>query len=142
MVYERAHTRELAQLQPMNLSAALPFAAGTFVLGAAAAMGLPGFSGFIAELQVLVGAWKAFPALMLLAGFGALVGVAYMLRVIIKGFFAETRSGRAGDADSRRLHFVAGTGGGVDFAGRDVGCWPLAAGVVGRNQSGAQWAAV
>jgi NADH-quinone oxidoreductase subunit M len=25
-------------------------------------MGLPGFSGFVAELQVLMGAWQAFPA--------------------------------------------------------------------------------
>jgi NADH-quinone oxidoreductase subunit M len=91
MVYDRTHTRELADLQPMNLSASLPFAAGIFALAAAAAMGLPGFSGFIAELQVLVGAWRAFPVLMLLAGFGAVVGVAYMVRVLIKGFFADTQ---------------------------------------------------
>ena len=30
MVYDRTHTRELAELQAMNLSKALPFAAVTF----------------------------------------------------------------------------------------------------------------
>ena len=94
MVYDRTHTRDLAQLQPMNLSRMLPFAAVTFVIAGAASMGLPGFSGFVAELQVIVGAWRAFPVLTLLAGAGILIGVAYTLRVLIKAFFAE-REGTA-----------------------------------------------
>jgi NADH-quinone oxidoreductase subunit M len=52
-------------------------------------MGLPGFSGFIAELQVLTGAWAVFPRLTILAGVGILVGIAFMVRVWIKAFFAE-----------------------------------------------------
>jgi NADH-quinone oxidoreductase subunit M len=59
MVYERTHTRDLADLELMNLNRALPFAAFTFVIGGLASMGMPGFSGFIAELQVLIGAWHA-----------------------------------------------------------------------------------
>ena len=43
MVYDRAHTRDLTELQPMNLSALAPFAAVTFVIAGAASMGLPGF---------------------------------------------------------------------------------------------------
>src|SRR4051812_32041597 len=66
MVYERTHTRDLAKLEGFSLSKALPFAAVTFVIAAAASMGLPGFSGFIAELQVLVGAWKTFPVLAII----------------------------------------------------------------------------
>ena len=89
MIYDRTHTRELAELQPMNLSALTPFAAVTFVIAGAASMGLPGFSGFIAELQVLTGAWQVFPRLTLLAGVGILVGIAFMVRVWIKAFFAE-----------------------------------------------------
>jgi NADH-quinone oxidoreductase subunit M len=73
----------------MNLSKALPFAAGTFAVAAFASMGLPGFSGFAAELQVLIGAWSAFPTFAALAGFGILVGVAYTLRVLQKSFFGE-----------------------------------------------------
>src|SRR5271157_217742 len=89
MVYDRTHTRELSELQPMNLSALAPFAAVTFVVAGAASMGLPGFSGFIAELQVLVGAWGVFPRLTIFAGVGILAGIAFMVRVWIKAFFAE-----------------------------------------------------
>ena len=89
MVYERAHTRELAVLEGMNLSKAIPFAAVTFVIASVASMGLPGFSGFIAELQVLIGAWQTFPGFAIFAGLGILIGVAYTLRAVLKGFFAE-----------------------------------------------------
>jgi NADH-quinone oxidoreductase subunit M len=56
-------------------------------------MGLPGFSGFVAELQVLIGAWQAYPTFAVLTGFGILVGVAYTLRVLQKAFFADHESG-------------------------------------------------
>jgi NADH-quinone oxidoreductase subunit M len=90
MVYDRAHTRELGVLQGMDLTRALPFASITFVIASVASMGLPGFSGFVAELQVLIGAWHAFPAYALLAGAGILVGVAYTLRALQKSFFSDT----------------------------------------------------
>jgi NADH-quinone oxidoreductase subunit M len=89
MVYDRTHTRDLAVLQTMGLSKALPFAAVTFVIASMASMGLPGFSGFAAEFQVIVGAWKAFPTLAVLTGVGILIGVAYTLRVMQKAFFGE-----------------------------------------------------
>jgi NADH-quinone oxidoreductase subunit M len=89
MVYDRTHTRELAQLQRMNLSKLIPFAAVTFTLASMASMGLPGFSGFVAELQVLIGAWQAFPTLAVLAGLGILVGVAYALRALQRAFFSD-----------------------------------------------------
>jgi NADH-quinone oxidoreductase subunit M len=89
MVYDRTHTRELAALEQMSLGKMMPFAAVSFTLASMASMGLPGFSGFVAELQVLIGAWQAFPTLAILAGFGILVGVAYTLRVLQKAFFAE-----------------------------------------------------
>src|SRR6185369_1868988 len=50
MVYERTHTRKLDDLRTMPLHRLLPFAALTFVLAGMASMGLPGFSGFVAEL--------------------------------------------------------------------------------------------
>ena len=52
-------------------------------------MGLPGFSGFVAELQVLIGALQTYPSCTLLAGFGILVGVAYTLRALQKSFFSD-----------------------------------------------------
>ncbi len=89
MVYDRAHTRELAELEQLHLNRALPFAAVTFTIAAVASMGLPGFSGFVAELQVLVGAWQAFPTLAVVTGVGILLGVAYSLRALQKAFFGE-----------------------------------------------------
>jgi NADH-quinone oxidoreductase subunit M len=87
MVYDRAHTRELSALEGMNLSKTMPFAAVTFIIASVASMGLPGFSGFIAELQVIVGAWQTFPALAVISGIGIIIGVAYTLRAVVKAFF-------------------------------------------------------
>jgi len=91
MVYERTHTRELSVLEGMNLVKAMPFAAVTFVIAGAASMGLPGFSGFVAELQVLIGAWKAYPTFTVIAGVGIVIGVAYTLRAMQKAFFGGTQ---------------------------------------------------
>jgi NADH-quinone oxidoreductase subunit M len=98
MVYDRTHTRDLTALQGMALAKAIPFAATTFVIASIASMGLPGFSGFVAELQVLIGAWQAFPAFTILAGIGILIGVAYTLRALQKAFFGdrENQPGHAG----------------------------------------------
>jgi NADH-quinone oxidoreductase subunit M len=89
MVYDRAHTRELGSLGPMHLSRSLPFAAVSFVLVGMASMGLPGFSGFVAEMMILVGAWRAFPVLAMCVGFGILIGVVYVWRAMQKAFFAD-----------------------------------------------------
>ncbi len=93
MVYDRAHTRELGELEGLCLSRSMPFAALTFVLAGVASMGLPGFSGFVAELQVLIGAWHAYPTMAVVAGVGVMVGVAYTLRAMLKAFFGEPRAG-------------------------------------------------
>jgi NADH-quinone oxidoreductase subunit M len=61
MVYSRTHTRDLPALAPMHLSKLLPFAAFTFVIAGMASMGLPGFSGFAAELMILIGVWHSYP---------------------------------------------------------------------------------
>jgi NADH-quinone oxidoreductase subunit M len=89
IVYERTHTRQLADLEKMHLSKRLPFAAWAFVIAGMASMGLPGFSGFVAELQVLVGAWIARPWWTVAAGIGIVVGVAYTWRALQKAFFSD-----------------------------------------------------
>src|ERR1017187_1207563 len=89
IVYERTHTRQLAELETMHLSRRLPFAAWAFVIAGMASMGLPGFSGFVAELQVLVGAWIAKPWWTMAAGVGIVVGVAYTWRALQKAFFSD-----------------------------------------------------
>jgi NADH-quinone oxidoreductase subunit M len=89
IVYERTHTRQLAELETMHLSKRLPFAAWAFVIAGAASMGMPGFSGFVAELQVLVGAWKVNPWWVAAAGVGIVVCVAYTWRAMQKAFFSD-----------------------------------------------------
>ena len=89
MVYDRTHTRELALLGPMNLNKAIPFAAVTFVVAGMASMGLPGFSGFVAELMILIGVWHSYPILTICVGLGLVVGVAYIWRAMQQAFFAE-----------------------------------------------------
>jgi NADH-quinone oxidoreductase subunit M len=90
MVYARTHTREFTALGPMNLNKVLPFAAATFVIAAVASMGMPPFSGFVAELMILIGAWHAFPALAICVGVGIVVGVVYIWRAMQKAFFSES----------------------------------------------------
>jgi NADH-quinone oxidoreductase subunit M len=89
IVYDRTHTRQFADLEHMHLSKRLPFAAWAFVVAGMASMGLPGFSGFVAELQVLVGAWIAKPWWALAVGVGIVIGVAYTWRALQKAFFSD-----------------------------------------------------
>jgi NADH-quinone oxidoreductase subunit M len=89
VVYDRTHTRQFGELEHMFLARRLPFAAWAFVIAGMASMGLPGFSGFVAELQVLIGAWTAKPWLTVVAGVGIVVGVAYTWRALQKAFFAD-----------------------------------------------------
>lgn len=90
MIYERTHTRDLGELEAMDLAKKLPFAAVTFAIACFASMGLPGFSGFVAELQVLIGAWHAFSPYAVVAGVGIVIGVVYTLRALQKAFYNET----------------------------------------------------
>jgi len=106
IVYDRTHTRQFAELEPMHLSRRLPFAAWAFVFAGIASMGLPGFSGFVAELQVLVGAWQANPWWTIVSGIGIIVGVAYIWRALQKAFFSDALP-TAHELESERAHKFA-----------------------------------
>jgi NADH-quinone oxidoreductase subunit M len=95
MVYDRTHTRKLADLRAMALYKRMPFAAAVFVLAGLASMGMPGFSGFPAELTILIGTWQAAPWAAVLAGVGVLVAAAFTLRVIQVSFFGHDSSAGA-----------------------------------------------
>jgi NADH-quinone oxidoreductase subunit M len=90
MIYRRTHTRELGALAGMNLSRALPFAAFTFVIASAASMGIPGFSGFAAEITILIGAWKTYPLAVWITGAGMVLVAAFTLRALKQSFFGES----------------------------------------------------
>src|SRR6266542_3679916 len=92
MIYRRTHTRELAALAGMNLSHALPFAAFTFVIASAASIGIPGFSGFAAEITILIGLWKTYPLAVWFTGAGMVLVAAFTLRALKQSFFGEAGS--------------------------------------------------
>lgn len=56
MIYDRAHTREVAKLG--GLLKVMPFISTVFVLAGLCSLGLPGLSGFVAEMTVFMGSWE------------------------------------------------------------------------------------
>lgn len=89
MVYRRTHTRDLDALSTMALARALPFAAFAFVVASAASMGIPGFSGFAAEITILIGTWKNYPLAVWITGVGMVLVAAFTLRALKSAFFGE-----------------------------------------------------
>ena len=91
-IYYRTHTRELDDLAVLQLGRNLPFFAFAFVVASAASLGIPGFSGFAAEVTILLGAWKTFPAAVWITGIGMVLVAAFTLRALKRSFFADERS--------------------------------------------------
>ncbi len=89
MIYRRTHTRDLDALSRMNLSRALPFAAFAFVIASAASMGIPGFSGFAAEITILIGTWRTYPLAVWITGAGMVLVAAFTLRALKQSFFGD-----------------------------------------------------
>ncbi len=87
MVYDRAHTRNIAELG--GLFKKMPWAAVGFIVGGLVSMGMPGFSGFIAEFPIFMGVWKVAPVVAVIAILGVLITAAYILLVVRKVFFGE-----------------------------------------------------
>jgi NADH-quinone oxidoreductase subunit M len=88
MVYDRAHTRNLDELG--GLFKFMPIAMIGFVVGGLVSMGMPGFSGFVAEMPIYIGAWKTYPVTAIISAISIVVTAAYILLVVRKVFFGET----------------------------------------------------
>lgn len=56
MIYSRTHTREVAKLG--GLLKVTPFISTVFVIAGFASLGLPGLSGFVAEMTIFMGSWQ------------------------------------------------------------------------------------
>jgi NADH-quinone oxidoreductase subunit M len=87
MVYDRAHTREIPRLGGMVK--AMPLVAMAFIVGGLVSMGMPGFSGFIAEFPIFMGLWRAQPIVALVAVISIVITAAYVMRVVRRVFFGE-----------------------------------------------------
>jgi NADH-quinone oxidoreductase subunit M len=77
VVYDRIHSREISRYG--GLADRMPVYALVFMLFTFAANGLPGTSGFVGEILVIVGATQVNFWLALLGGLGMILGAAYML---------------------------------------------------------------
>ncbi|HOX56228.1 MAG TPA: NADH-quinone oxidoreductase subunit M [Candidatus Paceibacterota bacterium] len=96
LIYERLHTRDLAQTAGMGRTMPV-FAmfAGVFALSSLA---FPGTNSFIGELLVLAGGFKlaaenpAFIAAMILVVPGVVLAAAYMLRMLQRVAYGGTRN--------------------------------------------------
>jgi NADH-quinone oxidoreductase subunit M len=84
MIYGRTHTRMINEMG--GLLKVIPFLGAAYVIGGLASLGLPGLSGFVAEMMIFVGAWQnddQFSRILTLIAIAAIVVTAvYILRVI------------------------------------------------------------
>ncbi len=82
MIYSRTHTRMVAQLG--GLLKIMPFISTVFVIAGLCSLGLPGFSGFVAEMTVFMGSWQNpngwYRLATLLACASIVVTAVYILR--------------------------------------------------------------
>jgi NADH-quinone oxidoreductase subunit M len=89
MVYGRTKTRIIPDMG--GLAKQMPFLAMAFTVGGLVSLGLPGFSGFVAELLVFLGAFKVHPFMAAIAVTGILFTAIYVLRVVQKMFLGPVK---------------------------------------------------
>jgi NADH-quinone oxidoreductase subunit M len=84
MLYSRTHTRMVAQLG--GLLKVMPFISTVFVIAGLCSLGLPGFSGFVAEMTVFMGSWQhtnmMYRLATILACASIVVTAVYILRAV------------------------------------------------------------
>ncbi|MFM8323078.1 MAG: NuoM family protein [Chloroflexota bacterium] len=95
MIYDQAHTREIPRLG--GVRKIMPLVTVCFIVGGLVSMGMPGFSGFIAEFPIFMGLWTAKPYYMfanytwvaLIAAISIVITASYIIRIIGKVFFGQ-----------------------------------------------------
>ncbi len=93
VLYDRTGDRLIENYR--GLASAMPYFTAVVVIGFFASLGLPGFSGFIAEILILFGAFSAstnavLPVWMaILATLGLVLGATYYLWTLQRMFFGE-----------------------------------------------------
>jgi NADH-quinone oxidoreductase subunit M len=86
VIYSRTHTRDIREMG--GLMRIMPFASVCYVIAGFASLGLPGLSGFVAEMTVFVGSWEhtdLFRRILTIAATTSIVVTAvYILRTVGK----------------------------------------------------------
>lgn len=87
MVYDRAHTRHMPDLGGM--AKVMPLPAVGFIIGGLVSMGMPGFSGFVAEFPIFLGVWHTQWLVAVIASVSIIITAAYIMKVVRRVFFGE-----------------------------------------------------
>ena len=90
VVYDRLHTRDISAYG--GVAAVMPRYAVFFMFMMLASVGLPGTSGFVGEMLVLVGAWKASSWVAFFTAIGLVLGATYMLWLYRRVMFGKVVS--------------------------------------------------
>jgi NADH-quinone oxidoreductase subunit M len=105
VIYDRAHTRDINAFG--GVASKMPVYAAFFGFAFMASLGLPGLSGFIAEVLVFLGAFNTFRLLVILAATGVVVTAAYhlwaMQRIMLGKFNNKWTDALSKDMDRREL---------------------------------------
>ena len=97
---ERIHTRDITKMG--GLWENTPFMGTIGLIFSMASLGLPGLGNFIAELLILIGAFKANIWMACLASVGLIAATLYSLRIMQKVFFGkETTNWKMNDLNLR-----------------------------------------
>src|SRR6185503_6557334 len=87
MIYERRHTREIAQFG--GLSSVMPNFATVFLIMTMSSIGLPLLNGFIGEFTIMQGAFQRNLWYAVFGGSGIVLGAAYMLWLYQRTMFGK-----------------------------------------------------
>jgi NADH-quinone oxidoreductase subunit M len=91
VIYDRVHHRELEGFG--GLSQVMPRYWAMSTIAFFAALGLPGFAGFVSEAMTLIGAFQAddprFQVLVAISAIGLLIGAAYLLWAMQRVFLGN-----------------------------------------------------
>ncbi|MEE9286394.1 MAG: NADH-quinone oxidoreductase subunit M [Dehalococcoidia bacterium] len=103
IIYDRTHTRDITVLQ--GLSKRMGLTAVLFIFAGLTSLGLPGLSGFVAEVLIFIGAFRTFPIVGIFGVIAVLLTSVYILRLIGRVFFGPTdaRWQHLQDASPREL---------------------------------------
>jgi NADH-quinone oxidoreductase subunit M len=77
VIYDRAHHRNIDGFG--GLASVMPIYTGVTALAFFASMGLPGLSGFISEVLVLLGVWEKYQVLAIIGASGIILTAGYFL---------------------------------------------------------------
>lgn len=89
MLSERTHSREFDVLG--GVWRQMPIYSGFFLLFGLATLGLPGLNNFVSEILILVGTFKKYPIVAVIAFFSSVFVLIYSLRMIQDALFGEPR---------------------------------------------------